>query len=92
MTMDEPASAPATPVCSDAPDFLSVSKDRPRKRSAPETLTLPCPAGDAQEDPQDAPQILPLPCPGWDAKDPQDTGPDLPPPTQPRPPAGIRRS
>uniref|UniRef100_A0A8C5B4I0 Uncharacterized protein n=1 Tax=Gadus morhua TaxID=8049 RepID=A0A8C5B4I0_GADMO len=33
-----PASAPATPVCSDAPDILSVSKDRPRKKSAPDTL------------------------------------------------------
>ncbi|XP_061534601.1 cytoplasmic phosphatidylinositol transfer protein 1-like [Phycodurus eques] len=36
-----PASAPSTPLCTDAPDSLSVSKDRPRKKSAPETLTLP---------------------------------------------------
>ncbi|KAM3865302.1 cytoplasmic phosphatidylinositol transfer protein 1-like [Diretmus argenteus] len=38
------ASAPATPMCTDAPEFLSVPKDRPRKKSAPETLTLPDPA------------------------------------------------
>uniref|UniRef100_A0A8C5H8T4 Cytoplasmic phosphatidylinositol transfer protein 1 n=1 Tax=Gouania willdenowi TaxID=441366 RepID=A0A8C5H8T4_GOUWI len=36
-----PASAPSTPMCTDAPDSLSVPKDRPRKKSAPETLTLP---------------------------------------------------
>ena len=35
-----PASAPATPMCTDAPEFLSVSKDRPRKKSAPESLAL----------------------------------------------------
>ncbi|XP_076148947.1 cytoplasmic phosphatidylinositol transfer protein 1-like [Alosa pseudoharengus] len=39
-----PASAPSTPLCTDAPDFLSIPKDRPRKKSAPETLTLPQPA------------------------------------------------
>ncbi|XP_070771492.1 cytoplasmic phosphatidylinositol transfer protein 1-like [Enoplosus armatus] len=38
-----PASAPSTPMCTDAPDSLSVPKDRPRKKSAPETLTLPDP-------------------------------------------------
>ncbi|KAK1798913.1 hypothetical protein P4O66_007183 [Electrophorus voltai] len=35
-----PASAPPTPLYTDAPEFLSVPKDRPRKKSAPETLTL----------------------------------------------------
>ncbi|XP_061625321.1 cytoplasmic phosphatidylinositol transfer protein 1-like isoform X1 [Phyllopteryx taeniolatus] len=40
-TLTGPASAPSTPLCTDAPDSLSVSKDRPRKKSAPETLTLP---------------------------------------------------
>ncbi len=45
-----PASAPSTPMCTDAPDSLSVPKDRPRKKSAPETLTLPDPT------PSDAPQ------------------------------------
>lgn len=39
-----PASAPSTPMCTDAPESLSVPKDRPRKKSAPETLTLPEPA------------------------------------------------
>lgn len=38
-----PASAPTTPMCTDAPEFLSVPKDRPRKKSAPEALTLPQP-------------------------------------------------
>lgn len=38
-----PSSAPSTPLSSDAPEFLSVPKDRPRKKSAPETLTLPDP-------------------------------------------------
>uniref|UniRef100_A0A3Q3MTB9 Cytoplasmic phosphatidylinositol transfer protein 1 n=1 Tax=Mastacembelus armatus TaxID=205130 RepID=A0A3Q3MTB9_9TELE len=38
-----PASAPSTPMCTDAPESLSVPKDRPRKKSAPETLTLPNP-------------------------------------------------
>ncbi|XP_034544763.1 cytoplasmic phosphatidylinositol transfer protein 1-like isoform X1 [Notolabrus celidotus] len=36
-----PASAPTTPMCTEAPESLSVPKDRPRKKSAPETLTLP---------------------------------------------------
>lgn len=39
-----PASAPSTPMCTEAPESLSVAKDRPRKKSAPETLTLPEPA------------------------------------------------
>uniref|UniRef100_A0A8C5WM18 Cytoplasmic phosphatidylinositol transfer protein 1 n=1 Tax=Leptobrachium leishanense TaxID=445787 RepID=A0A8C5WM18_9ANUR len=38
-----PSSAPSTPLTTDAPEFLSVPKDRPRKKSAPETLTLPDP-------------------------------------------------
>ncbi|GAA6098650.1 cytoplasmic phosphatidylinositol transfer protein 1-like isoform X1, partial [Tachysurus ichikawai] len=38
-----PASAPSTPLYTDAPEFLSVPKERPRKKSAPETLTLPEP-------------------------------------------------
>lgn len=45
-----PASAPSTPMCTDAPEALSVPKDRPRKKSAPETLTLPDPV------PSEAPQ------------------------------------
>ncbi|KAK6300327.1 hypothetical protein J4Q44_G00284250 [Coregonus suidteri] len=40
-TLSGPASAPTTPLCTDAPEFLSVPKDRARKKSAPETLTLP---------------------------------------------------
>ncbi|KAG5278871.1 hypothetical protein AALO_G00103640 [Alosa alosa] len=44
LTPTGPASAPSTPLCTDAPDFLSIPKDRPRKKSAPETLTLPQPA------------------------------------------------
>lgn len=45
-----PASAPTTPMCTDAPESLSVPKDRPRKKSAPETLTLPdsAPSGGPQ--------------------------------------------
>ncbi|KAF3852031.1 hypothetical protein F7725_005386 [Dissostichus mawsoni] len=45
-----PASAPTTPMCNDAPESLSVTKDRPRKKSAPETLTLtdPAPSGAPQ--------------------------------------------
>ncbi|XP_026063237.1 cytoplasmic phosphatidylinositol transfer protein 1 isoform X1 [Carassius auratus] len=39
-----PSSAPSTPLSTEAPDFLSLPKDRPRKKSAPETLTLPDPA------------------------------------------------
>ena len=38
-----PASAPSTPMCTDAPESLSIPKERPRKKSAPETLTLPDP-------------------------------------------------
>uniref|UniRef100_A0A6I8P579 Phosphatidylinositol transfer protein cytoplasmic 1 n=1 Tax=Ornithorhynchus anatinus TaxID=9258 RepID=A0A6I8P579_ORNAN len=38
-----PSSAPSTPLSTDAPEFLTVPKDRPRKKSAPETLTLPDP-------------------------------------------------
>ncbi|AWP05910.1 putative cytoplasmic phosphatidylinositol transfer protein 1 [Scophthalmus maximus] len=41
--LNGPASAPSTPMCTDAPESLSVPKDRPRKKSAPETLTLPDP-------------------------------------------------
>ncbi|XP_067859481.1 cytoplasmic phosphatidylinositol transfer protein 1-like [Heptranchias perlo] len=40
-THSAPASAPSTPLSGDPPDFLSVPKDRPRKKSAPEMLTLP---------------------------------------------------
>ncbi|XP_029432016.1 cytoplasmic phosphatidylinositol transfer protein 1-like isoform X2 [Rhinatrema bivittatum] len=40
-TRSAPASAPSTPLGGDPPDFLNVPKDRPRKKSAPETLTLP---------------------------------------------------
>ncbi|KAF1524118.1 Cytoplasmic phosphatidylinositol transfer protein 1, partial [Eudyptes sclateri] len=36
-----PASAPSTPLSDEAPDFLAPPKTRPRKKSAPETLTLP---------------------------------------------------
>ena len=43
-TRGGPSSAPSTPLSTEAPDFLSVPKDRPRKKSAPETLTLPDPA------------------------------------------------
>lgn len=38
-----PSSAPTTPLASEAPEFLAIPKDRPRKKSAPETLTLPDP-------------------------------------------------
>uniref|UniRef100_A0A8C3LNJ6 Phosphatidylinositol transfer protein N-terminal domain-containing protein n=1 Tax=Chrysolophus pictus TaxID=9089 RepID=A0A8C3LNJ6_CHRPC len=40
-TPPPPASAPSTPLSDDAPDFLAPPKARPRKKSAPETLTLP---------------------------------------------------
>lgn len=43
-----PSSAPSTPLTTDAPEFLTVPKDRPRKKSAPETLTLPDPDLNAQ--------------------------------------------
>ncbi|XP_065504007.1 cytoplasmic phosphatidylinositol transfer protein 1 isoform X3 [Caloenas nicobarica] len=39
-TRSAPSSAPSTPLSTDAPEFLTVPKDRPRKKSAPETLTL----------------------------------------------------
>lgn len=42
-TRGGPNSAPSTPLTTEAPDFLAVPKDRPRKKSAPETLTLPDP-------------------------------------------------
>ncbi|CAL8305640.1 unnamed protein product [Merluccius merluccius] len=38
-----PNSAPTTPLSTEPPEFLAVPKDRPRKKSAPETLTLPDP-------------------------------------------------
>ncbi|XP_058509794.1 cytoplasmic phosphatidylinositol transfer protein 1 isoform X1 [Solea solea] len=38
-----PNSAPSTPLSTEPPEFLSVPKERPRKKSAPETLTLPDP-------------------------------------------------
>ncbi|XP_036797459.1 cytoplasmic phosphatidylinositol transfer protein 1-like isoform X2 [Oncorhynchus mykiss] len=38
-----PSSAPSTPLSTEPPEYLSVPKDRPRKKSAPETLTLPDP-------------------------------------------------
>uniref|UniRef100_A0A8C5QTZ0 Phosphatidylinositol transfer protein N-terminal domain-containing protein n=1 Tax=Leptobrachium leishanense TaxID=445787 RepID=A0A8C5QTZ0_9ANUR len=34
-------SAPATPITGEPPEFLTLPKDRPRKTSAPDTLTLP---------------------------------------------------
>ncbi|NXL87214.1 PITC1 protein, partial [Alectura lathami] len=40
-THSAPASAPSTPLSDEAPDFLAPPKARPRKKSAPETLTLP---------------------------------------------------
>lgn len=40
-TRSAPTSAPTTPLSGEPPDFLSVPKDRPRKKSAPEMLTLP---------------------------------------------------
>ncbi|XP_060116872.1 cytoplasmic phosphatidylinositol transfer protein 1-like [Heteronotia binoei] len=40
-TQSAPSSAPSTPLSGEAPDFLSIPKDRPRKKSAPEMLTLP---------------------------------------------------
>nr|XP_023666364.1 cytoplasmic phosphatidylinositol transfer protein 1-like [Paramormyrops kingsleyae] len=38
-----PSSAPSTPLSTEAPELLSVPRDRPRKKSAPETLTLTLP-------------------------------------------------
>ncbi|NXE70669.1 PITC1 protein, partial [Calcarius ornatus] len=40
-THSAPASAPSTPLSDEAPEFLAPPKTRPRKKSAPETLTLP---------------------------------------------------
>ncbi|KAM6379480.1 LOW QUALITY PROTEIN: cytoplasmic phosphatidylinositol transfer protein 1-like [Pluvialis apricaria] len=40
-THSAPASAPSPPLSDEAPDFLAPPKTRPRKKSAPETLTLP---------------------------------------------------
>ncbi|KAK2533471.1 hypothetical protein Q9233_004685 [Columba guinea] len=40
-THSAPASAPSTPLSDEAPDFLAPPKNCPRKKSAPETLTLP---------------------------------------------------
>ncbi|KAG8536210.1 hypothetical protein GDO81_026891 [Engystomops pustulosus] len=34
-------SAPATPITGEPPEFLTLPKERPRKTSAPDTLTLP---------------------------------------------------
>ncbi|XP_018594198.2 cytoplasmic phosphatidylinositol transfer protein 1-like [Scleropages formosus] len=39
-TRSAPASAPSTPITGDQPELLSVTKDRVRKTSAPETLTF----------------------------------------------------
>nr|XP_006008309.1 PREDICTED: cytoplasmic phosphatidylinositol transfer protein 1-like isoform X2 [Latimeria chalumnae] len=36
-----PSSSPSTPLTGDPPEFLNVPRDRPRKKSAPEMLTLP---------------------------------------------------
>uniref|UniRef100_A0AAY5K8Q7 Cytoplasmic phosphatidylinositol transfer protein 1 n=1 Tax=Esox lucius TaxID=8010 RepID=A0AAY5K8Q7_ESOLU len=55
-----PASAPTTPLCTDAPEFLSIPKDRTRKKSAPETLTLPDPAQNQSGVPQGS-VLVPLP-------------------------------
>lgn len=40
-TRSAPASAPSTPLSDETPDFLAPPKNCPRKKSAPETLTLP---------------------------------------------------
>ncbi|XP_048847118.1 cytoplasmic phosphatidylinositol transfer protein 1-like isoform X2 [Brienomyrus brachyistius] len=37
------SSAPSTPLSTEAPELLSVPRERPRKKSAPETLTLTLP-------------------------------------------------
>ncbi|KAF4080092.1 hypothetical protein AMELA_G00166450 [Ameiurus melas] len=49
LASSNPASAPSTPVYTDAPEFLSVPKERSRKKSAPETLTLPEPGPSVPE-------------------------------------------
>ncbi|XP_055762868.1 cytoplasmic phosphatidylinositol transfer protein 1-like isoform X4 [Salvelinus fontinalis] len=60
-TLSGPASAPTTPLCSDAPEFLSVPKDRARKKSAPETLTLPDAAAQNQSGVPQGSMLVPLP-------------------------------
>ncbi|XP_058013763.1 cytoplasmic phosphatidylinositol transfer protein 1-like isoform X1 [Ahaetulla prasina] len=40
-TQSAPSSAPSTPLSGEAPEFLHVPKDRQRKKSAPEMLSLP---------------------------------------------------
>ncbi|KAM9490917.1 cytoplasmic phosphatidylinositol transfer protein 1-like [Salvelinus alpinus] len=60
-TLSGPASAPTTPLCSDAPEFLSVPKDRARKKSAPETLTLPDAAAQNQSGVPQGSMPVPLP-------------------------------
>uniref|UniRef100_A0A4W5PTF7 Uncharacterized protein n=1 Tax=Hucho hucho TaxID=62062 RepID=A0A4W5PTF7_9TELE len=59
-TLSGPSSAPTTPLCTDAPEFLSVPKDRARKKSAPETVTLPDAAAQNQSG---VPQGSMLVCP-----------------------------
>nr|XP_015211499.1 PREDICTED: cytoplasmic phosphatidylinositol transfer protein 1 [Lepisosteus oculatus] len=60
-TRSAPSSAPSTPLATEAPEFLSVPKDRPRKKSAPETLTLPDPA--RKEAALRRPKLSPAPAP-----------------------------
>lgn len=60
-TLSGPASAPTTPVCTDAPEFLSVPKDRARKKSAPETLTLPDAATQNQSGVPQGSMLVPVP-------------------------------
>lgn len=57
LALSGPASAPSTPLYTDAPEFLSVPKERPRKKSAPETLTLPQPS---QSEPSPSSNHAPL--------------------------------
>ncbi|XP_029480757.1 cytoplasmic phosphatidylinositol transfer protein 1 [Oncorhynchus nerka] len=59
-TLSGPASAPTTPLCTDAPEFLSVPKDRARKKSAPETLTLPDTAAQNQSGVPQGSTLVPL--------------------------------
>lgn len=70
-----PNSAPSTPLSTEAPEFLTVPKERPRKKSAPETLTLPDPGR------RDSIFKLPgffswnsSPQPEWDTPPPQPAG------------------
>ncbi|CDQ65241.1 unnamed protein product [Oncorhynchus mykiss] len=60
-TLSGPASAPTTPLCTDAPEFLSVPKDRARKKSAPETLTLPDSATQNQSGVPQGSMLVPVP-------------------------------